>query len=72
MVAAGVPARGVKGGLARLLHRDCARTERLWAGGIGFTSGPEESRAGLVKREDGLERGRHSSILPNGKIDRPV
>jgi len=31
MVAAGVPARGVKGGLARLLHRKRARTELLGA-----------------------------------------
>ncbi len=30
MVAVGVPACGVKGRLARLLHRDCARTKRLW------------------------------------------
>ena len=32
MVAVGVPARGVKGGLARLLHRVCARTTRVLAG----------------------------------------
>jgi hypothetical protein len=35
MVASGVPACGVKGRLARLLHRGCARTEQL-RGRSGF------------------------------------
>ncbi len=43
IVAVGVPARGVKGGLARLLHRKRARTQRLWgvrgSGDVGFAAG---------------------------------
>jgi hypothetical protein len=43
MVAAGVPACGVKGRLARLLHRKRARTQRSGgvrgSAGVGFAAG---------------------------------